>query len=155
MVTPTSLLALILLDKPDGALKLDEILEKAHRIVNYCKTFDVPITDSLSDQSKLDKVIVNALGMQISNGKVDKIGSSTVGHEFYSIKPTTRIELLYFKNTILHHFIVPWIINTAWVALFSGGIESVGDLKKHFLYLREINLSSSFTCRQLKKHYIK
>ena len=137
MVTPTSLLALILLDKPDGAVKLDEIQEKAHRIVNYCLSFNVPVTDSLQDISKLDKVIEKALDMQIKNGKVDKIGSSTVGHEFYSIKPTARVELLYFKNTILHHFIVPWIINTAWVALFSGNIESVDDLKKHFLYLRD------------------
>jgi len=137
MVTPTSLLALILLDKPDGALKFDEIFDKAHRIINYCKTFYVPITESLVDQSKLEKVLENALDMQIKNGKVDLIGSSTVGHEFYSIKPTTRIELLYFKNTILHHFIVPWIINSAWVALFSGAIESVDDLKKHFLYLRD------------------
>ena len=137
MVTPTSLLALILLDKPDGALKFDEILDKAHRIIKYCKTFDVPITDSLIDQSKLDKVIENALNMQIQNGKVILIGNSNVGHEFYSIKPNTRIELLYFKNTILHHFIVPWIINSAWVALFSGAIESVDDLKRHFLYLRD------------------
>jgi len=137
MVTPTSLLALILLDKPDGVLKLDEILEKAHRIISYCQTFEVPITDSLSNLTKLEKVIENALEMQIKNGKINLIGSSTVGHEFYSIKPNARIELLYFKNTILHHFIVPWIINSAWVALFSGSIESVDDLKKHFLYLRD------------------
>ena len=86
--------------------------------MNYCISFNVPVTD-IADISKLDKVIEKALDMQIKNGKVDKIGSSTVVREFYSIKPTARVELLYFKNTILHHFIVPWIINTAWVALLS------------------------------------
>ena len=98
MVTPTSLLALILLDKPDGAVKIDEITGKAHRIINYCKSFDVPVTDSLQDQSKLQKVIENALDMQIKNGKVVKIGNSNVGHVFYSIKPTQGLNYCIFKK---------------------------------------------------------
>ena len=56
---------------------------------------------------------------------------------FYSIKDDSRKEILYFKNTVLHHFLVPWIVNMGWVNLFSGHISNVDDLKKFFIVQRK------------------
>ena len=135
-LTPTSLLALILLDEPIGALKWNDIINKAHRIIDYCETFSIPYVSSLNLKD-LEKTLGRILDMLIGNGKINVIGNKTQGHVFYSIKEDSRAELLYFKNTILHHFLVPWVVNISWIGLFSGKIKSESDLKQFFLGQRD------------------
>lgn len=135
-VTPTSLLAMILLDEPSGALKWDEILTKARHIVIYCEKFNVPITDSIKLEN-LEKTLERAIDILIGNKKVEVIGNTSTQHVFYSIKDDCRKEILYFKNTTLHHFLVPWIVHMGLVNLFSGHITSVEDLKKFFITQRK------------------
>lgn len=135
-VTPTSLLAMILLDEPTGALKWEEILSKARHIVVYCEKFNVPITDSIKPNN-LEKSLERAIDILIGNKKVEVIGNTSTQHVFYSIKDDSRKEILYFKNTILHHFLIPWIVHMGWVNLFSGHIANVEDLKKFFINQRK------------------
>ena len=137
IITPTALVSLILLDEPEGALKSTEIVDKAKRIVKYCQKFKVPLAKSLDNFDTLDESISNALGILVGNKKVDRIGNKSVGHVFFAIKDNARSEILYFKNSILHHFIVPWIINSAWVNLFNGEFSTEKDLAKHLLKLRD------------------
>ena len=49
-VTPTSLLALILLEEPSGSLKWNTILNKARIILSYCEKFEVPYIESLKEE---------------------------------------------------------------------------------------------------------
>jgi glycerol-3-phosphate O-acyltransferase len=135
-VTPTSLLAIILLDEPTGALKWEEILSKARHIVDYCEKFNVPITDSITP-GKLEKSLERSIDILIGNKKVEVIGSRSSQYVFYSIKEDSRKEILYFKNTILHHFLVPWIVHMGWVNMFTGNIKTVEDLKKFFFNQRK------------------
>jgi len=135
-VTPTSLLAMILLDEPTGALKWEEILMKARHIIDYCQKFNVPITDSLKP-GNLEKSLERSIDILIGNKKVEAIGNVGGNHVFYSIKDDSRKEILYFKNTVLHHFLVPWIVHMGWVNLFSGHISNVDDLKKFFMNHRK------------------
>ena len=135
-VTPTSLLAMILLDEPTGALKWEEILNKARHIVDYCEKFNVPITDSIKPEN-LEKSLERSIDILIGNKKIEVIGSRSSQYVFYSIKEDSRKEILYFKNTILHHFLVPWIVHMGWANLFSGNISNVEDLKKFFINQRK------------------
>lgn len=135
-VTPTSLLAMILLDEPSGALKWDEILTKARLVISYCEKFNVPITDSIKIEN-FEKSLERSIDILIGNKKVEVIGNPNTQHVFYSIKEDSRKEILYFKNTILHHFLVPWIVHMGWVNLFSGHISGVEDLKKYFINQRK------------------
>jgi len=135
-VTPTSLLAIILLDEPTGALKWEEILKKARHIITYCEKFHVPITDSIKLEN-LEKSLERAIDILIGNKKVEVIGNTSSKYVFYSIKDDSRKEIIYFKNTILHHFLVPWIVHMGWVNLFSGHITNVEDLKKFFVGQRK------------------
>ncbi|MBP9681529.1 MAG: 1-acyl-sn-glycerol-3-phosphate acyltransferase [Bacteriovorax sp.] len=135
-VTPTSLIAMILLDEPTGALKWAEILTKARHIITYCEKFNVPITDSIKLEN-LEKSLERSVDILIGNKKVEVIGNTSTQHVFYSIKDDSRKEILYFKNTILHHFLVPWIVHMGWVNLFSGHITNVEDLKKFFIHQRK------------------
>lgn len=135
-VTPTSLLAMILLDEPTGALKWEEILAKARHMVDFCQKFGVPITESLIP-GKLEKSLERSIDILIGNKKVEAIGNVNGNHVFYSIRDDSRKEILYFKNTVLHHFLVPWIVHMGWVNLFSGNISNVDDLKKFFMNQRK------------------
>ena len=135
-VTPTSILAMILLDEPTGALKWEEILGKARHMVDFCLKFKVPVTDSLLP-GNLEKSLERAIDILIGNKKVEAIGNLTGNHVFYSIKDDSRKEILYFKNTVLHHFLVPWIVHMGWVNLFAGNISNVDDLKKFFMTQRK------------------
>lgn len=135
VVTPTSLLALVLLDEPSGALKWADIMAKSKSIIEFCIRNQIPFTDSLK-LANLEDSLGRALDILIANKKVDVIGRSSRGHIFYSIKEDARSELLYFKNSIIHHFLVPWVINSAWINLFNGKITSVKELKHHFLLQR-------------------
>lgn len=134
-VTPTSLLAMILLDEPTGAMKWNEILAKAKIIIQYCERHHIPFTQSLKAEN-IEKTLGRTTDILIGNRKITVIGSSSQGHVFYSIKTEARKEILYFKNTILHHFLVPWIVNMAWIELFNGRINNVDDLKRFFLTQR-------------------
>lgn len=136
VVTPSSLLAFILLDEPSGILRWSDIFAQANQIVDYCLAHQIPVVDGIRP-NKLADTLGRALDMMIGNGKVEVIGKNTVGHPFYSIKAECRSEILYFKNTILHHFMVPYIINLAWINLFTGEIKNVSDLKSFFLEQRK------------------
>jgi len=153
VVTPTSLLALILLDEASGALKWIDIFAKAKAIVKFCERYDVPLTKSLCED-QLEGTLGRALDILIANNKVEVIGRSSRGHIFYSIKEDSRMEILYFKNTILHHFLVPWTINSAWINLFNGKINTVNDLKEHFLQQRR-QLKHEFYLPTVKEFFKK
>ncbi|WP_127717560.1 1-acyl-sn-glycerol-3-phosphate acyltransferase [Halobacteriovorax sp. HLS] len=136
-VTPSSVLGLVLLDEPGGALEWSDIMGKAKVLIDFCEKFGIPYTDSMKGD-ELEDSLGRALDIMIGNKKIDVIGRSTRSHTFYTIKEDKRQELLYFKNTILHHFLIPWVINYAWINLFSGKIEDVSDLKKLFIDHRKL-----------------
>jgi glycerol-3-phosphate O-acyltransferase len=148
-VTPTSLLAMILLDNPAGAIKWEEILSMAKNIIIHCEKFRVPMTDSLK-LDRYEKSLERSIDILIGNKKVDAIQNNLGQPIFYSIKEEARKEILYFKNTILHHFLVPWIIHMAWINLFNGNIKDVEDLKKFFINQRK-QLSHEFYLPTVKE----
>lgn len=135
MVTPTSVLAMVLLDEPSGAMLWQDILTKAQAILGYCEKFHIPMTDNLSHEKSAES-LERAMDILIGNAKVDVIGREGHGSLYYSIREESRTEILYFKNTILHHFLIPSIIGDAWINLFSGQINDVKDLKEFFLFQR-------------------
>lgn len=153
VVTPTSLLAMVLLDEPIGALKWVDILANCRHTIDFCKRFHIPLTESLMED-KWEEALGRALDIMIANHKIDTIGKSKRGHVFYSIKEDCRQELLYFKNTILHHFLVPWTVNSAWFNLFSGNIQNVEDLKRNFLSQRD-QLKHEFYLPTVKEFFKK
>ncbi|PIP94240.1 MAG: hypothetical protein COW00_03300 [Bdellovibrio sp. CG12_big_fil_rev_8_21_14_0_65_39_13] len=137
MVTPSSLLATVMLDEPFGALMWGDLVLKSKAIIKYCEKYNIPYTSSLREDS-IDATLERTMDIFIGNRKVDVIGRHHQGATYYSIREESRVELLYFKNTILHHFLVPAIINLAWINLFNGEITNVADLKRFFLEQRAL-----------------
>jgi glycerol-3-phosphate O-acyltransferase len=147
-VTPISLLSMIFLDEPSGALSWDDIITKSNDIVEYCKRFEIPITPSLEDPERMES-LEKALHIYISNSKLDVIKTTHLNETFYAIKDSERVAALYFKNMIIHHFIVPCAMNAAWFNIFNGQIKTENDLYK-FLYQKRTELKYEFYLPTIK-----
>ncbi len=131
-ISPSALLSMILLDEPVGALKWGDILFKGQEIISFCKRYNVPFTSSL-ESDRYEKTMKRAMDILLINGKVEVIGEKRKGGVFYSVGIESRKELLFFKNTILHHFIVPWIVNCTWISVFNGKIKQMSELKAYLI----------------------
>lgn len=148
-VTPSSLLALVMLDEPSGALTWKQIEEKAHEIIHYCIALKIPVTQSLRD-GLLSDSLRSALDMFIGNKKIDLIKREKLNQVFYVVKREARVEVLFHKNMILHHFLVPGFINAVWFKIFAGEIKSSMQLTK-FLQRQRTELKYDFYLPSIKE----
>jgi glycerol-3-phosphate O-acyltransferase len=124
------------LEEPSGSLKWNTILNKARIILAYCEKFEVPYIESLKDE-KFVSTMERAMDILIGNEKVEVLGRGGAGSLFYTVKKECRMELLYFKNTILHQFLVPWTINSAWINIFNGTITDGESFKRYLISARD------------------
>lgn len=148
-VTPSSLLALVMLDEPTGALTWKQIEEKAHDIVEYCQKLGIPVTPSLQE-GRLNDSLRSALDMFIGNKKIDLIKREKLNQVFYAVKKEARVEVLFHKNMILHHFLVPGFINAVWFRIFSGEIKNSLQLTR-FLQQQRNELKYDFYLPSIKE----
>ncbi|MFZ4713503.1 MAG: 1-acyl-sn-glycerol-3-phosphate acyltransferase [Bacteriovoracaceae bacterium] len=135
-VTPASLLALVLLDEPAGALTWKRIEENSFEVINFCNTFNIPVSESLQGD-KVANSLQRALDIMIGNKKVQIVEKEKLNLIYYVIKPEARVEVLYFKNMILHHFLVPCFMNAAWWNMFRGNIKTASGLTKFLISKRK------------------
>ncbi|MDH5414341.1 MAG: hypothetical protein OEW87_09400, partial [Flavobacteriaceae bacterium] len=135
-ITPSSLLSLILLDEPAGAMTWTQIEATVKNILAYCKHMEISLTSSLTEDNALTAVRA-AMDMFINNNKVKLIKREKLNQVFYTVTEESRVNLLYHKNMILHHFFVPAIINMTWFNIFNGTIKTELELKRYLLLKRK------------------
>lgn len=148
-ITPSSLLALIMLDDPIGALTWKQIELKSVDILDYCDFMQIPYTGSLQRET-LSSSLKVAMDMFINNKKVELIKREKLNKVFYTINDESRAHLLYHKNMILHHFLVPGIINATWFNIFNGNIKDAKSLTK-FLMVKRKELKYEFYLPSVKE----
>ena len=134
-ITPSALLSLILLDEPSGALTWLQIEKRVEDVISYCNHMKIPLTNSLTE-NPLSSVRI-AMDMFLNNKKVEVLKREKLNQVFYTINDESRVNLLYHKNMILHHFFVPAVINTTWFNIFNGNIKSSKDLRRFLLEKRK------------------
>ncbi|MBP9674765.1 MAG: 1-acyl-sn-glycerol-3-phosphate acyltransferase [Bacteriovoracaceae bacterium] len=154
VVTPGSLLSMILLDDSSGGMTWSQIQEKVFNIIKYCKNFDIPLWYSFEKYSEeeafINDTLRKTLTLFIRNKKVLCIDNHYLNENYYAVYPEARIELLYLKNTILHHFFVPALISITWIQYTSGHIKTVKGLTK-FLLTRRKELKYEFYLPSVKE----
>lgn len=148
-ITPSSLLALLMLDEPSGALTWKQIEERAIDVIDYCRALKIPMTPSLSCESFRDS-IRSALDMFIGNKKIEVIKREKLNQVYYVIKDERRVEVLYHKNMILHHFLVPAMINATWFNVWNGSIKDGMQLTR-FLMMQRKELKYEFYLPSIKE----
>ena len=148
-ITPSSLLALIMLDEPSGALTWKQIEDHAKDVIDYCEALKIPLTPSLKEDTYIDS-LRSALDMFIGNKKIEVIKREKLNQVFYVIKPERRVEVLFHKNMILHHFLVAGIINSTWFNMFSGNLKDGMQLTR-FLMTKRKELKYEFYLPTVKE----
>ena len=148
-ITPSSLLALIMLDEPSGALTWKQVEERALDVIEYCLALHIPLTPSLKPEIFKDS-IRSALDMFIGNKKIEVLKREKLNQVFYAIKSERRVEVLYHKNMILHHFLVAGIINSTWFNVFNGSIKDGMSLTR-FLQAKRKELKYEFYLPSVKE----
>lgn len=141
-VTPSSLLALIMLDEPSGALTWKQIEERSLEVIDYCSALKIPLTPSLSKENFRDS-LRSALDMFIGNKKIEVLKREKLNQVYYVIKGERRVEVLYHKNMILHHFLVPAMITATWFNVWNGTIKDGMQLTR-FLMMKRKELKYEF-----------
>jgi len=135
-ITPSALLALVMLDEPSGALTWAQIEERSEDVIDYCLSLGIPLTPSLRKELFRDS-LKSALDMFIGNKKVEVLKRERLGQVFYVIRSERRVEVLYHKNMILHHFLVPAMMNATWFNVFSGNIKDGLQLTRFLMNKRK------------------
>jgi glycerol-3-phosphate O-acyltransferase len=135
-ITPSALLSLILLDEPSGALTWAQIESRVKEVVNYCEYMNIALTKSLVGEQAI-QTVRRVMDMFINNNKVELLKREKLNQVFYIIKDECRVNLLFHKNMILHHFFVPAVINATWFNIFNGNIKTEMDLRKFLLIKRK------------------
>ncbi len=148
-ITPSSLLAMIMLDEPSGALTWKQVEERAQDVVDYCAALNIPLTPSLKPDQFKDS-LRGALDMFIGNKKIEVLKREKLNQVFYTIKSERRVEVLYHKNMILHHFLVSGIINSTWFNVFNGSIKDHMALSR-FLQNKRKELKYEFYLPSVKE----
>ncbi len=148
-ITPSALLALIMLDEPSGALTWKQIEERSLDVIEYCQAMKIPMTPSLSVEKFRDS-LRSALDMFIGNKKIEVLKREKLNQVFYVIRGERRVEVLFHKNMILHHFLVPGIINSTWFNVFNGSIKDGMQLTR-FLMNKRKELKYEFYLPSLKE----
>lgn len=149
VVTPSSILALNLLDDPSGAISFEDIMLRSRPILDYCEKFQIPLPPSLQ-RDRWEDSLKKALELFIESKKIKKVERKKLEKSFYVIEDNCRIEILYFKNTILHHFLVPFFINSALHNILNGNIKTSYELK-NFLLEKRKQLKYEFYLPTLKE----
>lgn len=147
-ITPSSLLALIMLDEPSGALTWKQIEERSIDVIDYSRNRNIPMTPSLSCENFRDS-IRSALDMFIGNKKIEVLKREKLNQVYYVIKGERRVEVLFHKNMILHHFLVPAIINSTWFNVWNGSIKDGMQLTR-FLTTKRKELKYEFYLPSVK-----
>lgn len=148
-ITPSALLALIMLDEPSGALTWKQIEERALDVIEYCQAMKIPMTPSLTKEKFRDS-LRSALDMFIGNKKIEVLKREKLNQVYYVIRGERRVEVLYHKNMILHHFLVPGIINSTWFNVFNGSIKDGMQLTR-FLMNKRKELKYEFYLPSMKE----
>jgi glycerol-3-phosphate O-acyltransferase len=142
-------LGLVLLDEPSGALTWKQIEERAEDVIDYCMALNIPMTPSLRPEIFRES-LGSALDMFIGNKKIEVLKREKLNQVFYVIRPERRVEVLYHKNMILHHFLVPGIINATWFNVFNGSIKDGMQLTR-FLMAKRKELKYEFYLPSMKE----
>ena len=141
-ITPTALLSLILLDEPTGALTWKQIDERVKDLLNYCNHMNIGVTQSLKG-GKASYSVKRAMDLFINNKKVKLIKREKLNQIYYTVEEDSRVNLLFHKNMILHHFFAPAVINMVWFNIFSGEIKTATELRS-FLFEKRQELKYEF-----------
>jgi glycerol-3-phosphate O-acyltransferase len=151
VVTPSALLAIVLLDFPTGAIGWEDLRLHARAILDYCERFRIPIAPSLTEW-KWEESLLRVISLFLTEQKIRVVQKDHIQKSFYVIEEDRRLEMLFFKNTIIHHFLVPFFIYLSMQGIIRKEIQDVKQLRQ-FLLMKRRELKYEFYLPTVKDMY--
>ncbi|MBL7666166.1 MAG: 1-acyl-sn-glycerol-3-phosphate acyltransferase [Bacteriovoracaceae bacterium] len=151
-ITPTAMISLVMLNEATGALTWEGIEERALKVLRYCRALKIPLSNSLNEEKETVS-LKHALEIMVENGKIDSLYKENLGEIYFHIVPKARVEILYFKNMIIHHFLIPGIMNSALTNLFNGTLTSTQELRDYITEQR-LELKYEFYLPSVKEMFL-
>ncbi|UCF56351.1 MAG: hypothetical protein JSW15_09735, partial [Deltaproteobacteria bacterium] len=135
LVTPLSLVATAILANHRRGFHVSELLDTVKTLLGFLKTYGAPMADTLADPPK---AVQETLSLLISWKVVDLLEAVEKEEEtFYYVDEEKKLELEYYKNSIIHFF-----VPHAFIAIsLLTGIEEVRapeSIISDYVFLRDL-----------------
>ncbi len=132
-ITAVALVLLPLLEHDGVALTVEEILAHLEPIHRYIDRRGLP-APGIAGRDAED--ILRALQLMCTQGLVT---SATAGDTRYTVSPGRHVEAAYYRNSIVHHFLIPSVIEVCLVRCTAAGPdERVECFRRETQRLREL-----------------
>jgi len=140
-VTPTSVVALILLSSTQIGMAQEALFEAADRVLAFLSDVGARTSESLHELTRKD-ALREAVGLLAQDGFV-KMASAPDGETVFQIGESGRIALDYYKNTILHFFVPYAVVAMAVIAEGEQGVDDgrVRDRARRLSQLLKLEVS--------------
>ncbi|TFH20301.1 MAG: glycerol-3-phosphate acyltransferase, partial [Myxococcales bacterium] len=124
-ITPTSLVTLAMLGALDRALTVEETMAAVERLLEYTHKRQLPLTENMDCTRAHD--VQRTLDELVENNVVSSYtgGSQAV----YAISPDQHLTAAYYRNSVIHFFVVGAI---AELALLAAAAADVSDRVERF-----------------------
>lgn len=128
VVTPSSILAAVLLSNPTPSISCESLTAEALMLAGFLKSAGAPLSDTVSRWQASEE---GGLCMERAAAAFVKVGRMTVSQEgekkIYTIKTGRRSIIDYYKNNIIHFFVPASL--TAAICLAFGGDKPMDRAK--------------------------
>jgi glycerol-3-phosphate O-acyltransferase len=134
-ITESSLVTLAMLGSGFRALSVDEVVQALRNILHFVRSRELPTTGEIT----LDDAagVGRALDALVENGVVTRV---TEGLEpLYVIGPDQQLAAAYYRNTVIHFFVNPCIVEVALLRAAEAGFQdSLAAFWAETLRLRDL-----------------
>lgn len=135
LVTPLSLVATAILSNHRKGFLLSELIETVDILLEFLKRGEIPIAATLSDPSS---AVQETLSLLINWKMVDSLeGGDSDLETFYFVEEDKKVELEYYKNSIIHFFILHAFVACS---LMSGqeDLKRIETIKSDCFFLKNL-----------------
>jgi len=117
-ITESALVTLAMLGSGFRALSVQEVVQAMRNILHYVRTRDFPVVGEIA----LDDVegVRRALDALADNGVITRV--TELLEPLYVIRPEQQLAAAYYRNTVVHFFVVPCIIELALLRATEGDV---------------------------------
>ncbi len=135
-VTESALLCLAMLGSGFRALSVAEVVAALRNLLGYVRTRRLPGADTLDLDG--EEGVGRALDKLVENGVISRVGEDVI-EPLYVIRPDQQLAAAYYRNTVIHFFLVPCIAELALLRAADEGVEDrSAELWEEVLRLRDL-----------------
>ena len=135
-ITPVALSSLILLDGPIGGITWESFSNKANEIMTYLKSFSIPLSIQLEKESWSSE-LKKSLKFLTANKMLKEVYQPKLAKNYLVLAEAHRVEISYFKNTILHHFFLPGLMFLVWEQIRNKTVKNMAQIEEYTLEKRK------------------